>query len=205
MKVLIINGSPRTGGNTETLLNEVISVFNDEGVEHEIYNIGTKAVQGCIGCGGCYKTGECVFGDDAVMLNKKLEECDGLIVASPVYYASANGSIIALLDRMFNSTKADLRMKVGASFAVARRGGTTATLDVLNKYFFTQQMPVASGCYWNMGFGMRRGEVEQDLEGVQNARCVARNMVFMMKSFALGKEKFGLPEKERKAYTNFIS
>ena len=204
MKVLIINGSPRQGGNTERLLQEVTGVFDKEGVEYEIYSIGAKDIRGCMACGYCKENGSCVFNDDVVMLNKKLEEADGLVVASPVYFASANGSLISLLDRMFYSALFDLRMKVGASFAVARRAGTVATFDELNKYFTIRQMPVVSGRYWNDGFGRGKGQIEGDEEGLQNARFIARNMVFLMKSIALGKKEYGLPEEEDVTYTHFI-
>ena len=204
MKVLVINGSPRQGGNTERLLQEVTGVFDKEGVEYETYSIGAKDIRGCMACGYCKENGSCVFNDDVVMLNKKLEEADGLVVASPVYFASANGSLISLLDRLFYSASCDLRMKVGASFAVARRAGTVASFDELNKYFTIRQMPVVSGRYWNDGFGAGKGQIEADEEGLQNARFIARNMVFLMKSIALGKKEYGLPEAEKVTYTNFV-
>lgn len=204
MKVLIINGSPRLDGNSNRLIKEIISVFEKESVEYELYQIGGKAIHGCIACNYCYSHNECVFKDDVNILAKKFEESDGLIVVSPVYYGSANGSVISLLDRLFYSTNSDKRMKVGAAFAIARRAGTTATFDELNKYFFLTQMPIASGRYWNNGFGREKGQIEEDLEGLQNARIVARNMTFLMKSIKLGKEQFGLPEKENITYTHFI-
>ncbi len=204
MKVLIINGSPRTGGNSERLLREAIGVFEKEGIGYDLYQIGNKAIRGCMACGYCFTHEGCVFSDDVNVLSKKLEECDGLLVASPVYYGSASGSLIALLDRLFYSAHCDKRMKVGAAFAVARRAGTTATFDELNKYFTISQMPVASGRYWNNGFGRERGQIDEDAEGLQNARIVARNMVFLMRSIALGKEKYGLPEREEITFTHFI-
>ena len=204
MKVLIINGSPRKDGNTTALLSEVTKIFEKEDIEYEIYQIGNREIRGCRACGYCASHDGCVFKDDVNDLSEKFEKSDGLIVASPVYYASANGSVISLLDRLFYSCKADKRMKVGASFAVARRGGTTATFDQLNKYFTISQMPIASGRYWNNGFGAAKGEIENDLEGLQNARIVAKNMVFLMRSIALGKEKYGLPEAETVTGTNFI-
>lgn len=204
MKVLIINGSPRKDGNCARLITELESVFAKEKVEVEEFRIGTRAIRGCIACGHCYEAGACAFDDEVNALAKKLEGSDGLIVVSPVYYGSANGSVVALLDRLFYSSRCEKRMKVGAAFAVARRGGTTATFDELNKYFTLNQMPIASGRYWNIAFGREKGQVEQDLEGLQNARIVARNMVFLMRSIALGKEAYGLPETEETVRTHFI-
>ena len=204
MKVLIINGSPRKEGNCSLLLQEAIKIFEESGVEVDLYEIGNKDIRGCMACGYCYTHDHCVFNDDVVDLSSRLEKADGLLVASPVYFASANGTVISLLDRLFYSTKCDLRMKVGAAFAVARRAGTVATFDELNRFFTIRQMPVASGRYWNDGFGRKEGEISQDLEGLQNARIVARNMVFLMRSIALGKEKYGLPEKEEITPTHFI-
>ena len=204
MKVLIINGSPRIDGNCAALIKEATSVFDAEGVEYEIFQIGAKPIRGCAACGGCASGNGCVFDDGVNGLARKLEESDGLLVASPVYYASANGSVISLLDRLFYSSTCDKRMKVGAAFAVARRGGTTATFDELNKYFTISQMPIASGRYWNNGFGRGKGEIEGDGEGLQNARIVARNMVFLMRSIALGREKYGMPEMEKTEFTSFI-
>ncbi len=205
MKVLIINGSPRIGGNCSRLISEMEGVFKSEGVEHEVYQIGSSAIRGCMACGYCHTHGECVFkNDDVNALAAKFAESDGLVVVSPVYYASANGSLISLLDRMFYSSHTDTRMKVGAAFAVARRAGSTATFDELNKYFTINQMPIASGRYWNNGFGREKGQVESDSEGIQNARITARNMVFLMRSIALGREKYGLPETEETVFTNFV-
>ena len=204
MKVLIINGSPRLKGNSLTLVNEMINIFNKEGVEVDNYQIGAKAIRGCMACGYCYEHGECVFKDDANDLAKRFEQADGLVVVSPVYYGSANGSIISLLDRLFYSSHFSKKFKVGAAFAIARRGGTTATFDELNKYFTISQMPIASGRYWNNGFGRTEGQINQDEEGLQNARVVARNMVFLMKAIKDAKEKYGLPETEEVKSTHFI-
>lgn len=204
MKVLIINGSPRKGGNCSILLNEAIKVFESSNVEYDLFEIGTADIRGCMACGYCHTNNKCVFNDCVNELSQKLTDCDGLLIAAPVYYGSANGTIISLLDRLFYSNNSDKRFKVGAAFAVARRGGTTATFDELNKYFTISQMPIASGRYWNNGFGASKGQIEEDEEGIQNARIVAKNMVFLMKSIALGKEKFGLPEKEEIKFTNFI-
>ena len=204
MKVLIINGSPRLNGNSSRLKDRLISIFAKEGIETDLYEIGSKDIRGCMACGYCYQHGECVFKDDVNDLAKRFEAADGLIVISPVYYGSANGSVISLLDRLFYSSHIDKRFKVGAAFAVARRAGTTATFDELNKYFTISQMPVASGRYWNNGFGRAEGQIEKDEEGLQNARVVARNMVFLMKAIKDAKEKYGLPEAETPALTHFI-
>ena len=204
MKVLIINGSPRVNGNNSQLIKEMTKIFEQEGVEVDLYQIGAKAIRGCMACGYCYEHGECVFKDDINGLVNRFEQADGLVVTSPVYYGSANGSVISLLDRLFYSSHFDKRFKVGAAFAIARRGGTTATFDELNKYFTINQMPVASGRYWNNGFGREPGQIEKDEEGLQNARVVARNMVFLMKAIKDAKDKYGLPEKEEVRFTHFI-
>lgn len=205
MKVLLINGSPRMKGNTTLALEEMVKTFHAEGIETEMINIGNKAIRGCIACGTCRDRGQCVFDDEVNLCAKKFEECDGLVVASPVYYASANATLIAFLDRLFYSTSFDKTMKVGASVVVARRGGCSATFDELNKYFTISGMPVASSHYWNSVHGAAPGEAAEDKEGLQTLRALARNMAFLMKSIALGKEKYGLPEKEERVWTNFIS
>lgn len=204
MKVLAINGSPRVGGNTSLALDEMKKVFDAEGVEFEVVQIGNRDIRGCVACGQCKNTGKCVFDDIVNELSKKFEEADGLVVASPVYYASANATLIACLDRMFYSTHFSKTMKVGASVACARRGGCSSTFDELNKFFTISGMPIASSQYWNSIHGGRPGEADQDEEGKQTMRTLARNMTFLMKSIALGKEKYGLPEKEAGVYTNFI-
>ena len=205
MKVLIINGSPRINGNTTVALNEMIKVFEAEGIETEVMQIGNKPIRGCIACGSCFKTGKCVFGDDGVnQAAKLLEECDGLVIASPVYYASANATLVAFLHRLFYSSHFDKSMKVGAAVVSARRGGLSATFDELNKFFTISGMPVASSCYWNSVHGREKGEAVEDEEGLQTMRYLANNMIFLMKSIALGKEKYGLPEKEPRVFTNFI-
>ena len=203
-KVLIINGSPRVGGNTSIALNEMVKVFEAEGVEAEVVQIGNKDIRGCIACASCKKNGKCVFDDVVNELAPKFEEAYGLVVASPVYFASANATLIACLDRLFYSTGFDKTMKVGASVVVARRGGLSATFDELNKYFTISGMPVASSQYWNSVHGREKGQAEQDAEGLQTMRTLARNMTFLMKSIALGKEKYGLPEKEEWQPTHFI-
>ena len=203
MKVLIINGSPRADGNSSIVVKEAVGIFDKEGVESEVYELGVRAVRGCVACGYCHTHGRCAFDDGVNDLAEKLAESDGLMIVSPVYYGSANGSLVSLLDRLFNSSRCDKRMKVGAAFAVARRGGTTATFDELNKYFTISQMPVASGRYWNNGFGRDKGEIEEDAEGLQNVRVVARNMVFLMRAIAKEKAVSGLPEQERQYFTSF--
>lgn len=204
MKVLMINGSPHAKGNTYTALAEMEKVFSQEGIETEIVHVGNKDIRGCIACYSCSDKGRCVFDDLVNETAPKFEECDGLVVASPVYYASANATLIAFLDRLFYSTHFDKTMKVGASVVSARRGGLSATFDELNKYFTICGMPVASSQYWNSVHGREPGEAAQDLEGLQTMRTLARNMTFLMKSIALGKEQFGLPEKEAPEHTNFI-
>ncbi len=205
MKVLLLNGSPRVNGNTHLSLLEIEKVLNSEGIETELIQVGNKAVRGCMACGGCRKIGKCVFNDGVNELVEKFDKADGLIVGSPVYYASANATLIAVLDRMFQSSGwMDKTMKVGACVAVARRGGTTATFDELNKYFTISGMPVASGQYWNGVHGGAVGEAEKDEEGMQQMRTLAKNFAFLLKSIALGKEKYGLPEKEKRVATNFI-
>lgn len=204
MKVLAINGSPRINGNTSIALNEMKKVFDAEGIEFEVVQIGNKDVRGCIACNQCAKNGKCVFDDVVNELALKFEEADGLVVASPVYYASANATLIACLDRLFYSTNFDKTMKVGASVVCARRGGCSSTFDELNKFFTISGMPIASSKYWNSIHGLSRGEAEQDEEGKQVMRTLARNMSFLMKSIALGKETYGLPEKERPISTHFI-
>ncbi len=205
MKVLMLNGSPRVNGNTQIALEEMKKVFEDEGIEVELVQVGNKSIRGCMACGGCRKIGKCVFDDGVNELVESFKDADGLVVGSPVYYASANATLIAVLDRMFQSSGwLDKTMKVGACVAVARRGGTTATFDQLNKYFTISGMPVASGQYWNGVHGGVQGEALKDEEGLQQMRTLAKNMAFLMKSIALGREKFGLPEKEKRIATNFI-
>ena len=204
MKVLMLNGSPKANGNTAAALAEMEKVFAQEGIEVEIVQVGSQAVRGCIACGSCYKNGKCVFDDVVNELAPKFEAADGLVVASPVYYASPNATLVAALDRLFYSTRFDKTMKVGASVAVARRGGCSSTFDMLNKYFTISGMPIASSQYWNSVHGGMPGQAAQDAEGLQTMRTLARNMTFLMKSIALGKEQFGLPEKEPHQFTNFI-
>lgn len=204
MKVLALNGSPRKGGNTSIALDEMKKIFDEENIEFEVIQIGNKDIRGCIACTKCSQTGKCVFDDIVNELAPKFEEADGLVVASPVYYASANATLIACLDRLFYSTRFDKTMKVGASVVCARRGGCSATFDELNKFFTISGMPVASSQYWNSIHGRAIGDADQDGEGKQTMRALARNMAFLMKSIALGKDKYGLPEKEERISTHFI-
>lgn len=204
LKVLILNGSPRVDGNTSIALRELQKVFEANDVETEIVQIGREVIRGCIACNFCSKHGRCMISDVVNQLAPKFEAADGLIVASPVYYASANATLIACLDRLFYSTPFDKTMKVGASVVCSRRSGCTATFDELNKYFTISNMPVVSSQYWNNIHGLEKGDAEQDEEGKQTMRTLARNMTFLMRSIALGKEKFGLPEKEEWIGTHFI-
>ena len=204
MKVLILNGSPRKNGNTALAIAQMEKIFAAEGVEVTVLDVARQPVRGCMACGGCAKAGKCVFDDGVNEAAPLFEAADGLVVASPVYYASANGTLISFLDRLFYSTPFPKAMKVGAAVAVARRGGCSATFDELNKYFTIAGMPVASSQYWNSVHGRLPGEAAQDAEGMQTMRTLATNMVFLMKSIALGKEAFGLPEYEAKTATNFI-
>lgn len=204
MKVLMINGSPRADGNTAIALREMETVFAQEGIEFETVQIGMQNVRGCIACNRCGETGRCVFDDVVNVLAPKFEQADGLVVASPVYYASANATLIACLDRLFYSTGFDKSMKVGASVVCARRGGCSSTFDELNKYFTISNMPVVSSRYWNSIHGLRPGEAQEDPEGKQTMRTLARNMAFLMKSIALGKAQYGMPEQEKLIRTHFV-
>lgn len=204
MRVLIINGSPRSEGNTSLGLKEIENVFNEEGIEYENIQIGNKNIRGCIACNKCKKEGKCVFSDEVNELAEKFKFSDGLIVATPVYYASANSTLIACLDRLFYSTNFDKTMKVGASVVCCRRGGASSTFDELNKYFTISGMPIVSSQYWNSIHGLMCGEAINDEEGKQTMRVLAKNMSFLMKSIALGKEKYGLPKREKHISTNYI-
>lgn len=204
MKVLLLNGSPHANGVSGVALQEMVNIFEQNGIETEIIHIGNQAVRGCSACGYCKKNGKCAIDDLVNEIAPKFEEADGLVVSSPVYYASANATMIAFLDRLFYSTHFDKTMKVGASVVTARRGGLSSTFDELNKYFTISGMPVASGQYWNSLHGNNAAEAVQDLEGLQIMRTLAKNMSFLMKSIALGKEAYGLPEKEAKVATNYI-
>ena len=200
----MINGSPHPNGNTAVALREMEKVFAEEGIAVDTIRIGSDAIRGCIACGSCAKTGKCVFDDAVNVAAEKFREADGLVVASPVYYASPNGTVETFMDRLFQSTPFDKTMKVGASVAVCRRGGASATFDALNKYFTISNMPIASSQYWNSVHGRAPGEAEQDEEGLQTMRVLARNMAFLMKSIALGREAYSLPAKEERRFTHFI-
>lgn len=203
MKVVLINGSPRNDGNTARALAEMCRVFEKNGVETRMFRVGGKDIRGCVGCGSCADLGKCVFDDIVNEISAELRDADGLVVGSPVYYASPNGTILSLLDRLFFSAHYPMSMKVGASVAVARRAGTTATFDVLNKYFTISGMPIASSTYWNDAFGGSPGEAELDVEGMQTMINLAENMTFLMKSIALGKKEYGIPKNEKR-FMNFI-
>ena len=204
MKVLLINGSPKQNGNTALALEEMRKVFEKEQIETEVIHVGNKDIRGCIACGTCFQRGKCVFDDAVNEYASKLEECDGVVVGSPVYYASANGTLISFLDRLFHSTSFDKTMKVGASVVSARRAGNTATFDELNKYFTISSMPIVSSQYWNMVHGFSKEDVECDEEGLQTMRTLGRNMAFLIKAIKAQKEKEGLPLVESRLRTNFI-
>ena len=205
MKVLLVNASPKAKGNTSIALNEMIKVFEAESVETNYFHIGNKAIRGCVSCLNCFKTGHCVFNDVVNEIAPIFMESDGFVIGAPVYFASPNGTAISFLDRLFYSTfTQDKTGKVGAGVVVARRGGCSSAYDVLNKYFGNTGMTIATSQYWNMVYGLEPGEGSQDAEGLQTMRVLARNMTFLMKSIALGKEKFGLPEKEEWTSTHFI-
>ena len=204
MKVLLINGSPNANGNTAMALREMEAVFAAQGIETEWIHVGNMAVRGCMACQTCYKNAKCAIDDVVNEVAKKFEECDGMVVGSPVYYAGANGTLTAFLDRLFYSTRFDKRMKVGAAVVAARRGGLSSTFDQLNKYFTISGMPVASGQYWNSIHGAKQGQAAEDAEGLQSMRTLANNMAFLIKSIELGKQQFGLPEREKHVYTNFV-
>lgn len=203
MKVLLLNGSPHANGCTAAALKEMISVFEAEGVETELVHVGNKDIRGCISCGSCMKNGKCVFDDLVNEVAPKFEAADGLVIGSPVYYASPNGTILSFVDRLFYSTRFSKHMKVGAAVVSARRGGNTASFDVLNKYFSISGMPIATATYWNQVHGFTAEDVQKDAEGLQTMRNLARNMTFLMKAIADGQEKYGLPEVEHGAFTSF--
>ena len=204
MKVLLLNGSPHPHGCTATALEEMIRIFESSGVETELVQLGKEPARGCVSCGACSRLGRCVFDDDPVnRLAPKLEQADGLVIGSPVYYGSPNGTLLAILDRLFYSTPFSKQMKVGAAVVSCRRGGNTASFDVLNKYFTISGMPVASSTYWNQVHGFSAEDVRKDLEGLQTMRNLARNMVFLMRAIAAEKARSGLPEAEHGAFTSF--
>ena len=202
-KVLLLNGSPHVHGCTATALDEMIKVFEEEGVETELIQVGIKDIRGCVACGTCSLKGKCVFDDLVNEVAPKFEQADGLVVGSPVYYGSPNGTILSFMDRLFYSTEFSKQMKVGAAVVSCRRGGNTASFDVLNKYFTISGMPVASSTYWNQVHGFTAEDVKKDLEGLQTMRNLARSMSFMIKAFADAKEKYGYPVFEKDSFTSF--
>ena len=202
-KVILLNGSPHANGCTATALNEMIKVFQEEGIETEVIHVGNKSIRGCISCERCSEMGKCVFDDLVNEVAPKFAEADGLVVGSPVYYAGPNGTILSFMDRLFYSTSFSKQMKVGAAVVSCRRGGNTATFDVLNKYFTISSMPVASSTYWNQVHGFTAEDAKKDLEGLQTMRNLARNMAFMIKAFADAKDKYGYPEMEKSCFTSF--
>ena len=202
-KVLLLNGSPHANGCTARALEEMVNVFSQEGVDTEVIQVGNQDIRGCVSCGFCEKNGKCVFNDLVNVVAEKFKDADGLVVGSPVYYGSPNGTILSFMDRLFYSTSFSKHLKVGAAVTSCRRGGNTATFDALNKYFTISGMPVASSTYWNQVHGFSREDVEKDLEGLQTMRNLARNMSFMIKAFADAKEKYGEPLVERDSFTSF--
>lgn len=204
LKVLIINGSPHADGSTALALREAEKTLQEQGIETEMIQVGHLDIRSCIGCGQCREKGRCVFDDVVNETAAKLEQANGLLVGSPVYFASANATLVAFLTRLFYSTPFDKRMKVGAAVVSARRGGNSASFDELNKFFTISGMPVASSQYWNSIHGNNAQEAAQDGEGLQVMRALGRNMGFLIKSIALGKQKYGLPEEEERIRTNFI-
>ena len=202
-KILLLNGSPHAHGCTAAALEEMIRTFEEEGITTELIHVGNKSIRGCVACGRCAELGKCVFDDIVNELAPKLEEADGLVMGSPVYYGSPNATLLACLDRLFYSTPFTKHLKVGAAVVSCRRGGNTASFDVLNKYFTISGMPVASSTYWNQVHGFSAEDVKKDLEGLQTMRNLARNMAFMVRAFADAKEKYGLPKMEHEAFTSF--
>ncbi|MBR2258076.1 MAG: flavodoxin family protein [Blautia sp.] len=202
-KVILLNGSPKTNGCTATALQEMVRIFTEEGIETEIIQIGNKPIRGCISCGACGRTGKCTFDDLVNETAPKFEAADGLVVGSPVYYGSPNGTILSFMDRLFYSTQFSKQMKVGAAVVSCRRGGNTASFDVLNKYFSISGMPIATSTYWNQVHGFSASDVKKDLEGLQTMRNLARNMTFLIRAIANAKEQYGMPQQERGVFTSF--
>lgn len=206
MKVIILNGSPKARGNTATALHEVEQTLQQQGIETEWIHVGHLNIHGCIACNKCWDTGICAFDDIVNNLSEKMRHADGLLIGSPVYFASANGTLLSLLDRLFYSNlHEDWTMKVGATVSIARRGGATATMDVLNKYFLKTNMPVVPSQYWSIAHGTSPGEVVQDEEGMQTMRQLGLNMAFLIKAIRLGLEKYGSPKiQEQLTETHYI-
>ena len=203
-KVIVLNGSPHKTGTTYRALKELCDTLEAEGISVELIQVGHLEVKGCSGCYACGKLKKCVHDDVVNEIAEKFKGADGLVIGSPVYYASPNGAFLALLDRLFYSSRFDKSMKVGASVVAARRGGLTASFDVLNKYFAISDMPIVTSRYWNQIHGNSAEDAEQDLEGLQTMRALGRNMAFLIKSIRLGKEQLPPIEKEKKIYTNFV-
>ena len=204
MKVLMLNGSPNINGCVMTALKEVEKSLNEEGIETEIITVGNKDIRGCIACNSCVKTGKCIFNDIVVEIASKFESSDGIIIGTPVYYAGSNGNLISLLDRLFYSSHFDKTMKVGAAVISSRRAGSTSAFDEINKYFTISNMPIVSSNYWNEVHGSKKEDVLKDKEGLQTMRKLGKNMAFLIKSIALGKEKYSLPKNEEKIVTSFV-
>lgn len=200
-KVLLINGSPNEYGCTYTALKEMIDVFTANGVETELVYLGKQPIAGCIACGKCYETGKCIFSDKVNEIMEKIDEFDGIVLGSPVYYAGPAGQLCAFLDRLFYISKGRMAGKIGASVVSCRRGGATAAFDRLNKYFGISNMYIAGSQYWNQIHGNTPEQAVQDLEGLQTMRTLAQNMVWLMKCKEAGIE---MPEYEKKVATNFI-
>lgn len=205
MKVLLLNGSSRKNGCTYLALSEVAKVLNENEIDTEIVQMGGRPVRDCIGCNGCAGKGQCVFGDDmANEIIAKAKDADGFVFGSPVYYAHPSGQVLSLLDRVFYAGGAAFTHKPGAVIVTARRAGTTASLDVLNKYLLNAEMPIASSTYWNMVFGPAPEKVEQDKEGLQTMRNLARNMAWLLRCIQAGQKQGCLPpDAEREQWTNF--
>ncbi len=201
--VLLLNGSPNANGCTATALNEMAAVFREEGIETELIQVGNKDIRGCVSCGFCGKNGKCVINDLVNEVAGKFEAADGLVVGSPVYYGSPNGTILSFMDRLFYSTSFSKHMKVGAAVVSCRRGGNTASFDVLNKYFTISGMPVVSSTYWNQVHGFSAEDVKKDLEGLQTMRNLARNMAFLIRAIQAEKARSGLPAEEHGFFTSF--
>ena len=204
MKVLMLNGSPNINGCVMTALKEVEKSLNEEGRETEIITVGNKDIRGCIACNSCVKTGKCIFNDIVVEIASKFESSDGIIIGTPVYYAGSNGNLISLLDRLFYSSHFDKTMKAGAAVISSRRAGSTSAFDEINKYFTISNMPIVSSNYWNEVHGSKKEDVLKDKEGLQTMRNLGKNMAFLIKSIALGKEKYSLPKNEEKIVTSFV-
>ena len=204
MKVLLINGSPKSDGNTSIAIDEMVKIFREDGVETEVIQVGNKVIRGCIGCGKCFEKGSCVFDDIVNETAAKLEAADGLVIATPVYYASANGTLVSFLDRLFYSANYDMTMKVGASVVSCRRGGNSATFEAMNQFFGISGMPTVPSTYWNDVHGYKAEDVLADVEGVETIRNMATNMAFMIKSIKAGAEQFGKPDVRHTQFMNFI-